>query len=243
MRKVSPKEGIEMLRVIGVEVEGANLKVSPSDVVKTTGKKIIIPDSMSKLQAAEELERQHEEEETIVKLHRDFENWDYKDVLVAIKRASEKHFGWLNAQTTHGWFGPQRPQFIEVVTDVKNGKQITEEAFFGKTTVTAWEDATMSIGIRNASSTVVYFEVKKKYKDGASEFFSLIEAALKEGSIYRAKSLVITASPKGGVEYDIFENKPSDKIFLNEANEGVIRDFVLPDLLEAGKRAYLFTGE
>lgn len=217
-------------------------KVDVSEVEKTDTKKIIIPDTMSKLEAAHELERQHEEEESIVSVSREFANWDYKDTLVAIKNAMTEHFGWVDAKTVHTFFGPRRPQFIEVTTNIVNGVPSVVEAFYGKTEVSAWEDAEFNIAVRNASSVQVSFELKKKYKASASEFFDKIQAELKANSIYRAKSLVITKSERGGVEYGIFENKPSDKIFLNEGNEMVIRDFVVPDLLEPGKRAYLFTG-
>lgn len=238
-----PMQLMEIMNEIARGGGFQNEKVEVADVEKTTTKKIIIPETMSKLEAAHELERQHEEEESIVNLDRTFTNWDYKDILVAIKRATEEHFGWIDAKTVHTFFGPIRPSFIEITTDVKNGVPITEEAFHGQTEVSAWENAKFMIHIASSSAVSVRFELKKKYKSSASGYFDLIGKKLKEASIYRGKSLAIQADGRGGISYEIFENKPSDKIFLNEANELVIEDFVIPDLTEPGKRAYLFTGE
>lgn len=247
VREMLKKRGLSAKTISTTELmkliaEDMGHKVDPATVEKTETKKIIIPQTMTKLDAAEELARQHEEEESIVNLNRDFNNWDYKDVLVAIKRAVVKHFGWLDAKTKHTFFGPVHPSFIQVTVDVKDGKDVIEEAFYGETAVSAWENAEFRIAVRNASTVTVSFELKKRYKDEAAEFFSVIEDELKNGSIYRAKSLVINSSSKGGVEYKIFENNPSDKIFLNEDADLVIQDFVEPELLEVGKRTFLFTG-
>lgn len=236
-----PKEVAEMLFQMNskktTKTEVANTEYSKE------AKKIIIPATMNKLQASEELQRQWEEEEQIVNVTREIEGWEYKDILVAIKKSTEEHFGWVNGKTTYSFFGANRPRFIQIVTNIVEGNEITEECFLGKTEVAAWENATMTIDIRSASHVMVNFECKKKYKASAMEYFDLINSTLKTNSIYRGKSVVITESQYGGVEYEIFENRPSDKIFFNEGQQMVIDDFVMPDLLDKGKRCYLFTGD
>ena len=219
-----------------------NQKTEVIDTEFTKSKKIIIPETMDKLTASDELKRQWNEEETIVNVTREIENWEYKDVLAAIKRSTEKHFGWVNGVTERTFFGTTRPRFIQIVTDIKNGVETSEECFYGKMQVTAWEDAIMNIQINSSSHVMVNFECKKKYKSSAMEYFDLIVKELKENSIYRGKSVAIT-NGNYGVEYEIFENKPSNKIFFNQGQQLVIEDFVMPDMLDKGKRCYLFTGD
>ena len=48
---------------------------------------------MNKIQASKELKRQWEDEETVIDVARMFETWNWKDVLVAVKKAAEQHFG------------------------------------------------------------------------------------------------------------------------------------------------------
>jgi SpoVK/Ycf46/Vps4 family AAA+-type ATPase len=53
---------------------------------------------------------------------------------------------------------------------------------------------------------------------------------------------VVTDGGDGKLNFKIIENKPSDKIILNEDTEMVIDEFVLASLSETGKRTYLLTG-
>jgi hypothetical protein len=158
-------------------------------------------------------------------------------------RATEAHFGWINSKATRSFFGKTLPKFINVVTDIKNGEEVTTECFYGKVVISAWDDAELNVSINSAASVVVKFECKKKYKTDANDFFKVINTELKERSIYRGRSVAIEASQFGGVEYQIFENISNPKIFHNRAIEGVLRDFIIPDITEKGKRCFLFTGD
>lgn len=204
-------------------------------------KKIIIPDSMNKKQAAQELERQWDDEETVIDVDRSFDNWNWKDVLVATKKAAERHFGWIQGKTIYTFFGPQRPKEIEIITNVIDGKKVTESCFYGHFTATVWENADVTVNAGSISA-----EVKKRYANDVRVFFDLIQEILDKESIYRGKAITVTkqTDPWGEVslDFEIFEMKVSDKIVLNENIDSVIRNFVIDDLGEEGKRCYLFSG-
>lgn len=204
-------------------------------------KKIIIPVSMNKLQASKELHRQWNDEETVINVDRQFETWNWRDVLVAVKKAAERHFGWIQGKTTQTFFGTRRPHEIAIVTDVKDGKKITESCFYGQFTATVWEDAVVDVSADGIQATV-----KKRYADEVRVFFDLIQEILDKESIYRGKAITVTKQedPWGNVslDFDIFEMKVSDKIVLNDNIRSVVQNFIIDDLGQEGKRCYLFSG-
>ena len=204
-------------------------------------KKIIVPASMNKIQASKELKRQWDDEETVINVDRMFETWNWKDVLVAVKKAAEKHFGWVQGKTTETFFGTQRPYEIEIVTDIKDGKKSTQTCFYGQFTATVWENATVTVDAHSISA-----EVKKRYANDVREFFDIVQDILDKESIYRGKAITVTkkTDPWGNVslDFDIFEMKASNKIVLNEDIDTVVRNFIIDDLGEEGKRCYLFSG-
>lgn len=206
-----------------------------------TEKRIIVPHSMNKLQAAKELKRQWEDEEQVIQLDRMFEAWNWKEVLVAVKKATEKHFGWIQGKTVQHWWGTERPREISIVTDIKNGQKITEECFFGKITSSVWEDAEI-----NVKSNSIHVTSKKKYAADVRQFFDLVEKHLDQESIFRGKSITVTeiTDPWGekSLNFEIFELKVSDKIILNDDVNTVVNNFIIDDLGEEGKRCYLLSG-
>lgn len=212
-------------------------------IVDAKSKQITIPQGMDKLTAAKELTRQYEEEEQLVNANYSFKNWEIHDVLHAIKQVTINEFGWMNAKTTYGFFGPNRPNYISVVTDVVNGKNITEECFYGQFVVTLWDEADGNINVSRSGVVSVNFELKGKFRSEAARFFALVEDYLKQHSIYKGKSVVLRQDATfGAISYRIIENIPNDKIFLNPDAENVIQRWIIDDLDSKEKRTYLFTG-
>lgn len=213
---------------------------APTEFSKTE-KKIILPVSMNKLQGSKELKRQWDDEETVIAVDRQFPNWNWKDVLVATKKAAERHFGWIQGKTTVTMFGTKRPHEIEVIVDIVDGKKITETCFYGEFTSTVWEDGVVTVN-PGAISAVV----KKRYAQEAKDFFNLVQEILDKESIFRGKAITVTkkTDPWGGVslDFDVFEMRTSDKIVLNDDIKGIVKNFIIDDLGQEGKRCYLFSG-
>lgn len=201
---------------------------------------ITIPNKMNKLQAAEELERQWNEEETYIDVDRRFEGWKWQDVLVAISITAEKHFGWINAQQS--FMNP--PTDIQVVVDYKDGLPIKRTCFMGNFKVKALENAECSIGV-NGGEAGVSFSIKKKYKKDVEAWFDLIDVQLRTKSIYRGKSVVVTSN--GGqfgdaANFEITETKANPRIVLNPKERSIVEQYCSLDFKEKGKRTYLFLG-
>lgn len=230
------------LKMIREKTEAELLEQQATTEFSTTEKRIIVPVSMNKMEASQELERQWHDEETIIEVDRQFIDWNWKDVLVAVKQTAEEHFGWVQGKTTYGMFGEKhRPKEIDVVIDIKNGVKITETCFYGAFTASVWEDAQVNVGPGHISC-----EVKKRYAQEVKAFYDKVQLYLDEKSIYRGKTITVTRkeNPWGDVslDFEVFELKVSDKIVLNEKTERVVQNFVIDDLGDEGKRCCLFSG-
>ena len=223
------------------EVRDPKDLISETEFSKST-KKIIIPDTMNKKEASGELMRQWNEEETVVNVDRSFPNWYWEDVLVAVKKATERHFGWIQGKTTESFFGTSRPTSIEVITNIVNGESKTETCFYGEFYISAWEMAVAKIGVSRSGQVSVSVTVKKRFENSVREYFGLIQTALNKESIYRSKAVVVKHHEHFGSKFDIIENKPSQKIVLNSDTQRIIDNFILNGLGESGKSIYLFTG-
>lgn len=223
---------------------GANDTVNRAIVVHNDTPPIIqIPSSMDKKEAANELLRQHKEEETELDVDRKFDNWKWQDVLVAIKITAEHYFGWINAQKS--FFNP--PTEIQVIVDYEKGLPVKTTCFYGEFKVNALEGALCNIMPRGGV-VHVSFNVKKKYKKKIEEWYELIDKHLRENSIYRGKSISVTSSGsqvqfQESVAFQIIETKSNSKIVLNNKEQVVLEQYCMLDLQEKGKRTYLFTGD
>lgn len=217
----------------------AEVRNVPTEFSETTDT-IIIPKRMTKLEAARELELQHQEEEKIVEKTKIFEGWAYNDALVATMRVSKETFGWINAQKTKDFFGEDvLPQEVKVQTDVAEW----EDCFVGQFKIASWDGATADIGMtgpRHAPKAYVVITAKRKFGDRINEFFLAIESELTNNSIYKGKCLMW--SENGG--FSFIENRGSDEIVLNKNEQLVLDNFIIKPLLSGKKekRGILFAG-
>lgn len=239
LREIRPEMVERVLQSYGYkvkEVKGISSEVETSKEVK----KIIIPYGMDKRKASEELYHQWENEEQEIDVSADFEGWNWKDVLVALKKTSEEVFGWIKGKSTW-WSG--NPTEIDIIVDLKNGKAITEKAFYGMFTIPAYDDALCNIQVIKG---VVYISTtcKKKYSQDLTDFYNTIRNHLSAKSIYKGKAIVVTENKAfpGTLDFEIIENFCSDKIILNEDEKILLDHFVLSNLGEGGKRCVLFSG-
>lgn len=227
-----------LLKAIGVNLPDNVKEIQTPTEYSSETQKIVLPTGMDKRVAAKELEAQWKNEESINNFAADFDGWNWQDVLIALRRVTEREFGWMNGQAT--WWGGN-PTEIDVVVDVKKGKKVNERAFYGNFTVTAWESANASIGIDEVGAVHIKISAKRKFSEPITSYFNLIRQQLEEASIYRGKSIVVTKKGSN-LAFEIIENKGSEKIVLNRGERLVIDTFIIDSLGEKGKRCYLFTG-
>lgn len=237
-----PKEILALLTAVGVKIP-ANIKEIETPVeFSQEVQKIILPKGMDKMVASKELENQWKNEEQNIDFTTPFENWNWRDVLVAVKRVTEHEFGWMNGKE-HWWTG--NPTEIDVVVDLKKGKKVNEKAFMGNFEITAWEKAKSIIHVDKFGVAHLQITAKRKYSEVITNYMNAIREQLETNSIYRGKNIVVSATsdPKSSnLDFEIIENKGSEKIVLNHAEKLVVDTFVIGGLGEPGKRCYLFTG-
>lgn len=236
-----PKEVLAMLQMMGCPIP-ENMKEIETDVVHSDEvRQIVIPKSMTKLEASKELEAQHKNEEQLIDTVVQFEGWNWKDVLVAIRRVTEHTFGWIKGREVHTFFGIIKPTEIDIVVDIVGGKPVTERAFYNNFDITAWEAAKAEVSIGRGQAMIT-INAKRKYAGEITQYFNLIREQLETGSIYRGRNIVVSKDADENIDFEIIENKGSDMIVLNSGTQLVIDNFVTGSLEDGGKRTFLFTG-
>jgi AAA+ superfamily predicted ATPase len=234
-----PEAWVHLMRLAGIDIPGNIKEIKTPTEHSTETQKIILPHGMDKRVAAKELEAQWKNEESENRFASDFKGWNWQDVLIAVRRVTEREFGWMNGQDNF-WTG--NPAEIDIVVDVKDGKKTNERAFYGDFNITGWESARASIQVDRSGTVNVNIIAKRKYSQPITTYFNLIREQLETASIYRGKNIVVTAK-SDQLNFEIIENKGSDKIVLNKREQLVIDTFVIDSLGERGKRCYLFTGD
>lgn len=237
--KISKQKAFELAQkmVESFAGETQDKEITTTAEFSTETKKIIIPETMSKLEASLELRKQHEEEETTYDAIKIFEEWHYKDVLVAIKKATERTFGWMHGVSKASFFGKSNPKEIQIQVNLINGVSIEEQCFLGTFVITPFDEAEGSVGVQNSGEAYIKLEVKKKFRKKVDEYFSAIEKILREESIYRGKSLKYVEG-----EFQFIEPKVNPHIVLNRDEELVIDNFIIKKLGRFKKQTVLFTG-
>lgn len=229
----------DLADVFGLSLPGNHTDILTTVEFSKEHSRIIIPEGMDKRTAARDLMNQWDNEEQIQDFTTTLEGWDWKDGLHAFREVMEAKFGWIKGH--HSFFST--PTEIDIVTNVVNGMKKTEKAFFGEVTIPAYEDAKGAVDVNKQGQVTVFIHAKRKFSAKISEFFADIRKYLDEKSIYRGKAVTVTVGPKGGLNLEIMEMIPNNRIVLNDDTEMVINNFVLDQLGEAGKRCFLFTGD
>jgi len=232
-----PANAIALLRSMGIQLPSEIMEIETPVISSDETRQIILPTGMDKLTASEELKKQYKNEEEVIAHSVNFDGWDWKDALIAIKVVTEDTFGWMNSKPS--W--RKQPTEIDVVVDIKKGKKLSEKAYYGMFSVTTWDDATCDIQVQRDGSVSMDVQAKRKYASEVTAYFNLIRTQLETKSIYRGRNIVVTGG-SFGVDFEIIENKGSDKIILNQDEQLVVDNFVIDSLDELNKRCYLFTG-
>jgi AAA+ superfamily predicted ATPase len=232
-----------LIKAFSKDQKGISTEVQES----AESQKIILPKGMSLLDASKELKNMHTNLEQEINVDALFEGHDWQDVLYAVKNVSEQEFGWINGVITENWRGDiERPSEIDILIDVKDGKEITEKCFYGKFRVGAWENAEVDVSVTRSGAVKVNVVAKKKFSKTISEYFQDIRTFIANNSIFRGKTVVVTSKTKvfdTGIHFKIIENKASDPIILNRKEQVHLDKFILPTLNMPGKKSYLFIGE
>lgn len=239
-----------MAALVEVAQGNKNVKKKGTKEITTTVQRssetrtIIVPEGMGLLEASKELADMHKNQEQVIDVDYTFDGWDWKDALIATKIVSEITFGWINGVTQKTMMGEQRPSEIDVIIDYKNGEPVVSKCFTGSFSIAAWDKALATVGF-NGMNAYIVIKAKKKYTDVITQYFQAIETHLRTNSIYRGKTVVVTDKKNNSgtnFDYEIIEKKQGDTIILNDGEQLVLDQFIIPLIGQPGKRSYLFTG-
>jgi hypothetical protein len=226
---------------------GETKKEVTAEVVTGNVERIVIPHSMTKLDAAAQLYKQYEDEETETRVAHEFIGWDFKDSLVAIMRTMHRVLGYSPGVARETFFGKILPMEINVPVGFVNGAMQYESCFFGQFEVAQWDGGKGQVMSDMNGDAVIVFTIKKKFGDRARQFFAAVNEELLKRSIYKGKSVVVKteADPDTGNDkmvFEFIENLGAPHIILNAAEERTLKELVINPLGKTGKRCILFTG-
>lgn len=227
----------QVLSILMGEMEDETIRTTVEFSKETA--KIIIPDGMTKKEAAKDLMNQWENEEQEQAFSTTLEGWEWKDGLRAFRNVMEEKFGWIKGK--HTWYST--PTEIDIVVDIKNGQQLTEKAFYGQVNFPAWENCQGGVNVSKKGEVSIEITAKRKFSAQITQFFKEIRQYLANNSIYKGKSVVVTKNPvNDGINLELNELKRNPRIFLNEKEHTVVDNFIMSQLEDTGKRTFLFTG-
>lgn len=218
------------------------------------GLQIIVPPGMSKAAAAEELMRQHDADMKEASYTRGFPGYYYKDVAVAVRKAIENTFGWLDSvKTPGGFFSPDAPPVLLDVTVSVNedGSAVTEKGFFGRAAVSAWGYGSyVETDTSSPFSAGVKAKARKMHEPQIQLFFSEVERVLREESIFKGRAVTIEYRDgdgdddmeNEGIHMEFLHLRTNPNIVLNENTQAIFDVLVEADLRGSSKRIYLLTG-
>jgi hypothetical protein len=224
------------------EIKSHDFRKNPIKIEHSEGNRVLIPKGMSLLAASQELLRIWEDNEQETNFVREYSRYGYQDILVQISRAVVNEFGHLKGK--QGWFGPQCAE-IKVITGFDaTGNPITEDAFYGRFTISTFENAEGSISINSKGEVTVNITAKKKYSGRLNSLFNNIDTRLRTDSIYMGQSVIVKKSSdfEDALSFEIIKNRPSDKIILNDKPRNIV-NMITNDLHSPKRRYNLFYGK
>jgi hypothetical protein len=182
-----------------------------TDVGYSGDERILIPKTMTKAEAAQELLAQADSENKVVEKIRSFSDWHPHDALCAIMRVIEREFGWINSQTQSFLFFEEHPKEITIPTGLKT----SQKCFLGQVQFRQFDDAIGEVDVARSGRAFIKIKAKKAYSTRIDELFEKINNELLQNSIYRNKNLVYHETNN----MEFIENVPNPNIFLNQTEQ------------------------
>jgi SpoVK/Ycf46/Vps4 family AAA+-type ATPase len=224
-------------------VKAHKFELNDKDIVDTEHSPetrcIIVPETMNKLQAAHNLIKQFEEEETYRTFDRAYPNFFLNDFIVVIQKLIPKYFGMLHVSpiATNGYPAAKRYIQIPVGFDDETGKVKNEQGYIGSIIAPVWQDAILDI-----FPGKIIVKAKMKFEEDVNAFLADVEDSIRRHSIVKGNSVSITITGDGIIAQPI-QAKENKKIVLEENVHRIINNLVIPSLKEKGKASLLFTGD
>jgi len=232
--KVELKEAVSSYPDLKIE-EGQRMDVMHSPETR----KVILPLGLNKLQAAFNLIKQFQEEETPRTYNRTYENFFINDFLTAMQIMVPKFFGMLHVSNYDTNGRPASQDYIQFPSGFDDhGRVITQKGYIGSIKAPVWEDAIIDI----LPPGRLAIRAKMKFEADINSFLEEVERVIKKESIVRGTSVSIEVV-KGGLMAKPILPRENKKIVLSEDVRRMINNLIIPSMKERSKTSLLFTGD
>lgn len=188
---------------------GNTLQVNTSELhvaqVVHHGEKLILPEGMGVDDAIDLLKRRQKYLEEPVKIVEVLKVFPY-DGAYALARAVEAVFGWVPAEATMSFFGPQPPE----LRTIEIGPNRRAEIPWGKMSMPTTDGGVIHTSVFRANAdSPLHFQIimvaKRKDEATARRLIQATRDFLREGSIYKGQAIRIRFNDEGGDPYQIPE--------------------------------------
>jgi hypothetical protein len=203
-------------------------------VVRSTDKKIAIPEGMTYSEAASWCLREEERMERKYTIREPIRAFPL-DGAYAFVRALRELYGWIDPMATHGFFGKTPPTMIQIETSFGEFTRVP----WGRMASPGFEDGVFTTGIElvdGRAAFVIGGEVKQKFRPKVDELVELTQRYAKEDSIYKGKAIRVNF-PNTPKEFDLDAHTPRFMDFSHVDETGLI----FPEKLAALIDIALFT--
>lgn len=200
---------------------------------------VILPQGLNKLQAAFNLIKQFQEEETPRTYNRTYENFFINDFLTAMQVMIPKFFGMLHVSQWDTNGRPAAQDYIQFPIGFKSdGTPKTEKGYIGSIKAPAWEDAIIDI----LPPGRLAVRAKMKFEADVNRFLEEVEQAIRQNSIVKSNSVSLEVV-KGGLLAKPIRTRENKKIVLSEDVRRMINNLIIPSMKDKSKTSLLFTGD
>ncbi len=211
--------------------------IIPSEHSKDT-LKIVLPDTMNKLQGAHNLIKQFEEEETLRSYNRNYENFFINDFMIAMQVMIPKYFGLLHVSRMDTTGRPAAQNYIQIPIGFnEDGSVKTAKGYVGSIIAPVWQDAILDI-----FPGVIRVRAKLKFEAQINAFLEDVERSILRESVVRGHSVTIERRDSGLMAIPILV-KENKKIILSDDVNRIVNNLVIPSMKDKRKVSLLFTGD
>lgn len=219
------------------------IKIEPGQqmpvMVSPDTRKVILPLGLNKLQAAFNLIKQFQEEETLRTYNRNYENFFINDFLTAMQVMIPKYFGMLHVSQWDTNGKPASQDYIQFpVGFTAQGRVKTEKGYVGSIKAPVWEDAVIDI----LPPGRLAIRAKMKFEADINDFLEQVEQTIRKESTVRSTSVSIEVV-RGGLMAKPILAKENKKIILSEDVKRMINNLIVPSMKDKSKTSLLFTGD
>lgn len=228
-------------RDLSTAIAATGVTISPKlgyDVVKVEDlHHVAIPKTMDKLDAAFNLLKQFEEEETYRNYNRNYTNFFLNDFLVAMEELIEENFGMLHVSKRNTAGQPASPDYIQVPIGFKGKNLVTKKGYIGSIICPVWDNCIMDI---NPNQLII--KSKLKHEVAVNKFLESVEQHIKTKSIVKGKAVKLQPI-RGGFMAEPINPVINERIVLKPDTERLVNNIIIPTLKKAKKSSMLFIGD